>query len=53
VADEVLALVWNVLRKLGQEVERGEDLEVAAWAAAKIGTDRSEETAAVSVFNPV
>ncbi len=33
VANQVLALLRNMLRQFGQEVERGEDLEVAAWSA--------------------
>ena len=36
VADEVLALVGNVLGQFGQEVERPKDLEVAGYAAAEV-----------------
>ena len=43
VADEVFALVGDVLRQLCEEVERPEDLEVAGYAAAEVFAGRFGE----------
>ena len=53
IANQVLALVWNVLRDFGQEVQRAEDLKVTLRAAAQIGAGRTGKAATVVLFGTV
>ena len=44
VADQVLALVGNVLGEFGQEVQGSENLEVAPRFATEVGAGRAGES---------
>ncbi len=53
VANQVFALVGNVLRDFGQEVQGTEDLEVAFRSTSQVRAGRAGETAAVVRFRAV
>ena len=53
IANQVFALVGNVLRDFGQKVQGAEDLEVPFRSAAQIGAGRSGKAATVVLFRTI